>query len=301
MGIGSPFNQQLLSALSDGGDKQIAQQQLGPLDPTPDLRQMGGAWTMAKQTPPPGSPGSDQPPTLPPAFNQPATNVPSSGMDGYPTAQSYAQTGNPMTQQLGFPSGQNNASTPSGGSGSGGVFSGGGGGKQSLSLGQVGLTFDPSGGGGGATQSFAGGGIASLGAGNMGFMHPAMGGVSQQEETREIDIINAYFRQANIPPQQSIRLLQAAVQSGVQFKRAGNTMMGFKPLPPSSAQVYFFSIDPPPAFAQAAKQLLGGLKQSGVQSIYMNKVDPTIMQTLQSIGVAAQQSDRPEYKVKAAI
>ena len=144
-------------------------------------------------------------------------------------------------------------------------------------------------------------GIASLGAGNMGFMRPAMGGVSQQEAVREIDIINAYFRQANIPPQQSLKLLQAAVQSGVQFKRAGNTMMGFKPLPPSSAQVYFFSIDPPPAFAQAAKQLLGGLKQAGVQAIYMNKVDPMIMQTLQSIGVAAQQSDRPEYKVKAAI
>jgi hypothetical protein len=144
-------------------------------------------------------------------------------------------------------------------------------------------------------------GIASLGAENMEFLRPAMVGVSRQEETREIDIINAYFRQANIPPQQSIRLLQAAVQSGVQFKRSGNTMMGFKPLPPSSAQVYFFSIDPPPAFTEAAKQLLGGLKQSGVQSIYMNKVDPTIMQALQSIGVAAQQSDRPEYKVKAAL
>jgi hypothetical protein len=144
-------------------------------------------------------------------------------------------------------------------------------------------------------------GIASLGAGNMDFLRPAMVGVSQQEETREIDIINAYFRQVNIPPEQSIKLLQAAVQSGVQFKRSGNTMIGFKPLPPSSAQVYFFSIDPPPAFAQAAKQLLGGLKQSGVQAIYMNKIDPTIMQALQSIGVAAQQSDRPEYKVKAAL
>lgn len=144
-------------------------------------------------------------------------------------------------------------------------------------------------------------GIASLGAGNMEFMRPAMVGVSRQEETREIDIINAYFRQANIPPQQSLKLLQAAVQSGVQFKRSGNTIMGFKPLPPSSAQVYFFSIDPPPAFTEAAKQLLGGLKQSGVQAIYMNKIDPTIMQSLQSIGVAAQQSDQPEYKVMATL
>ena len=320
MGIGSPFNQQMLSALSTpagGSDTQIAK----PSDELQSRGMQGGDQSLLKQylsqlgpqTQPP-APGSQSTSTFRPIepdgwpynmgdrsqpLNPPPTIIPGS-LGGNDTPAIPAQTGNPMTQQLVFPGGQNN-STQSGMGGSSTQVGGssGGGGKQSLSIGQVGLTFDPS--GGGATKMMASGGIASLGAGNMEFMRPAMGGVSQQEAVREIDIINSYFRQANIPPQQSIKILQAAVQSGVKFKRSGNTMMGFKPLPPSSAQVYFFSIDPPPAFAEAAKQLLGGLKQAGVQAIYMNKVDPMIMQTLQSIGVAAQQSDQPEYKVMATL
>ena len=144
-------------------------------------------------------------------------------------------------------------------------------------------------------------GIASLNAGNMGFMDSAMGGISQQEKLREIDILNAYFRQANIPPQQSLKMLQQVIQSGVTFKRSGNTMMGSKPLPPNAAQVYFFTVDKPDAFVVAVKQLLSGLKQSGVQVIYLNKIDPTIVQAMQSVGATPQQSDKPEYKLMAAI
>ena len=144
-------------------------------------------------------------------------------------------------------------------------------------------------------------GIAGLNAGNMGFMHPGMGGVSQQEEIREIDILNSYFRLANIPPQQSLKMLQQVIQSGVTFKRAGNTVMGSKMLPPNAAQVYFFTVDRPDAFVVAVKQLLSGLKQAGVQAIYLNKIDPTITQALQAVGASPQQSDKPEYKIMAAI
>jgi hypothetical protein len=144
-------------------------------------------------------------------------------------------------------------------------------------------------------------GIAGLSAGNMNFMRPAMGGVSQQEELREIDILNAYFRQANVPPQQSIKMLQQVVQSGVTFKRAGYTLMGSKMLPPNAAQVYFFTVDQMDGFVTAVGQLLGGLKQAGVQAVYLNKVDPTIVQALQSVGATPQQSDKPEYKIMAAI
>ena len=121
-------------------------------------------------------------------------------------------------------------------------------------------------------------GIAGLNAGNMGFMDSAMGGISQQEKLREIDILNAYFRQANIPPQQSLKML-----------------------PPNAAQGYFFTVDKTDGFIEAVKQLLGELKQSGVQAIYLNKVDPSIVQALQSAGAAPQQSDKPEYKLMAAI
>ena len=188
----------------------------------------------------------------------------------------------------------------------------GGGGQQNLNLGQVGLTFSPSGQGGGQDKgytgwSFAEGGnvntqgMAGLNAGNMGFMSAALGGASQKEGLREIDILNSYFRQANIPPQQSLKMLKQVIQSGVTFKRAGNTMMGSKPLPPNASQVYFFTIDQLDGFVVAVKQLLGGLKQTGVQTVYLNKIDPTIVQAMQAAGATPQQSDRPEYKIMAAI
>jgi len=236
-------------------------------------------------------------------------------MTQQPTGQPFSlppQQQPPSMQQMTLPPMQ------AGSSGNMGNANGGlgslGGGQQKLSLGQVGLTFDPSGQGGGGgynLSTFAGGGavsqpqaapgIAGLNAGNMGFMHPAMGGVSSGEKLREIDIINSYFKQAGVPPQQSLKILQSAVQSGVKFQRSGNTMMGFKILPPLSAQIYFFSIDKPEDFLQAVNQLLDSLKKYGVQSVYLNKIDPTIIQALESSGAAVQQSDKPEYKVMAAI
>jgi hypothetical protein len=77
--------------------------------------------------------------------------------------------------------------------------------------------------------------------------------------------------------------------------------MAFKQLPPNAAQVYFFSVDKPEAFAQSMVKLIAPLKQSGVQILYMNKVDPVIVDAMQSVGIRAQQSDRPEYKVMAAL
>jgi hypothetical protein len=48
-------------------------------------------------------------------------------------------------------------------------------------------------------------------------------------------------------------------------------------------------------------KLVAPLKQSGVQVLYMNKVDPTIVKAMQAVGMQTQQSDRPEYKVMAAL
>jgi hypothetical protein len=322
MGIGSPFNQQMLSALSSpagGSDTQIAK----PSDELQSRGMQGGDQSLLKQylsqlgpqtqPPAPGSQSTSTFRSIEPEgwpynmgdrsqpLNPPPTIIPGSlGGYGSDTPAIPAQTGNPMTQQLVFPGGQNN-STQSGMGGSSTQVGGssGGGGKQSLSIGQVGLTFDPS--GGGATKMMASGGIASLGAGNMEFMRPAMGGASQQETVREIDIINSYFRQANIPPEQGIQILQAAVKAGVTFKRSGNTILVSQPLPPNAAKVYFFALDKGEAFTRAVVELLGGLKQQGVQMVYLNKVDPVIVKTLQDIGLQTQQSDRQDYKIMAAL
>jgi hypothetical protein len=144
-------------------------------------------------------------------------------------------------------------------------------------------------------------GLDGLDAGDVSFLRPALGGASQQETLRTIDILNAYFDSANIPPDQGEKLIQAAVNGGSKFDREGNTVMAFKQLPPNAAQVYFFSVDKPEAFTRSMVKLVTPLKQSGIQVLYMNKVDPAIVNAMQTAGIRAQQSDRPEYKVMAAL
>jgi len=118
---------------------------------------------------------------------------------------------------------------------------------------------------------------------------------------REIDILNQYFTKANIAPEQGLKLIDAAVKSGSKFTRRGNTLMAYKPIGPNAAQIYFFSVDDPRAFAQIMRKLFAELAQAGIQTIYMNKVDPTIVAAMRSINVQTQQSDKPEYKVMATI
>jgi transcription initiation factor TFIIIB Brf1 subunit/transcription initiation factor TFIIB len=124
---------------------------------------------------------------------------------------------------------------------------------------------------------------------------------SRQGGLREIDIINQYFQKANIPPEQGVKLIDAAVKSGAKFTRSGNTLMSYKPVGPSAAQIYFFSVDIAHEFAQAMGNLLTKLKRAGVRTIYMNKIDPMIVSTMQGIGVQTQQPDKPQYKVMATL
>ena len=144
-------------------------------------------------------------------------------------------------------------------------------------------------------------GLAGLDAGDVSFLRPALGGASRQETLRTIDILNDYFQKANVSPEQGEKLVQAAVNGGSKFERDGNTVMAFKQLPFNAAQIYFFSVDRPEAFAQSMTRLLAPLKQSGVQVVYMNKVDPTIVKVMQAVGMQTQQSDRPDYKIMAAL
>ena len=144
-------------------------------------------------------------------------------------------------------------------------------------------------------------GLGGLDAGDVNFLRPALGNASQQEILHTIEIFNDYFQKVNIPPDQGEKLVQAAVQGGSRFERVGNTVMAYKPLPPQAAQVYFFSVDRPEVFAQSMAKLLAPLKQSGVRVVYMNKVDPTIVKTMQAVGLQTQQSDRPDNKVMAML
>jgi hypothetical protein len=137
-------------------------------------------------------------------------------------------------------------------------------------------------------------GIAGL---NTAVMRPAMNGASEQEGLREIDIINAYFRSANVSPEQALQIIKSAVQSGVKFKRFGNTILGYKPLSQTAMQIYYFSVDEPQALANAIGQSFAMMKKAGVQTAYLSKEDPLIASAMQTVGASIQPSDIPKYKV----
>jgi hypothetical protein len=144
-------------------------------------------------------------------------------------------------------------------------------------------------------------GLGGLDAGDVNFVRQALGNASRQEALRTIDIFNDYFQKANISPEQGEKLVQAAANSGSKFDRSGNTVMSFKEMPPNAAQVYFFSVDAPEAFTRDMAKLFSPLKQIGVQVVYLNKIDPTIVKAMQALGMRVQQSDRPNFKIMAAL
>ena len=198
--------------------------------------------------------------------------------------------------------------------GNSGIGSLGGGGQTNVSLNLQGsATMNPQ--GANQNRGYPGwdlGNAGASGAGASGQMSLAKGGAVPAPQgiaslkaagagIREIDIINSYFRQVNISPEQGVQILQAAVKAGAKFKRSGNTILVVQPLPPDAAKIYFFAIDKGEAFAQAVVELLGGLKQQGVRMVYLNKVDPAIVKTMQDIGIPTQPSDKQDYKIMAAL
>ena len=187
--------------------------------------------------------------------------------------------------------------------GDSGIGSLGGGGQTNVSLNLQGsATMNPQGanqnsGQGQRTMMFAEGGPAKQGIGGLN----AGNNASTQVDVREADIIKAYFRSANISPSQGVKLVQSAIQSGVKFTRIGNTVLGYKLLSQDSMQVFFFSVEDPKVFTQSVGIALTKIKQAGARVIYMSRTDPSIIQAFQSLGLNAQQSDNPEYKVMVTL
>ena len=193
-----------------------------------------------------------------------------------------------------------------GNSGIGSLGGGGGGGGQtnvSLNL-QGSATMNPQ--GANQNRGYPGMNFASAQDQSRGTMMFAEGGPAQQgvgsldrsrTSIREIDIINAYFRSANVSPEQALQIIKSAVQSGVKFKRFGNTILGYKPLSQTAMQIYYFSVDEPQALASAIGQSLSMMKKAGVQTAYLSKEDPLIASAMQTVGASIQPSDIPKYQV----
>lgn len=195
-----------------------------------------------------------------------------------------------------------------GNSGIGSLGGGGGGGGQtnvSLNL-QGSATMNPQ--GANQNRGYPGMNFASAqqqdqSRGTMMFAEggPAQQGVGSLDRgrtgIREIDIINAYFRSANVSPEQALQIIKSAVQSGVKFKRFGNTILGYKPLSQTAMQIYYFSVDEPQALASAIGQSLSMMKKAGVQTAYLSKEDPLIASAMQTVGASIQPSDIPKYQV----
>lgn len=138
-----------------------------------------------------------------------------------------------------------------------------------------------------APQQFAEGGIASA---------------NKSMKTEKIaKILENYFNNRGIPLDVGMQGVQKEVSEGLKLVPFEDSVMGYKMLKPSVAQVHFFTIATVQELSNDIQYFVAELKKVGVNTIYDTEPAPVTTTTLKESGARVEQSDNPKYKLKATI
>jgi hypothetical protein len=138
-----------------------------------------------------------------------------------------------------------------------------------------------------APQQFAEGGIA--------FANKSM-------KTEKIaKILENYFNNRGIPLELGMQSVRNEVKQGLKLVPFEDSVMGYKMLKPSVAQVHFFTIATPQDLSNDIQYFIRELKKVGVNTIYDSEPAPVTTTTLRESGARLEQSDIPKFQLKATI
>lgn len=136
-------------------------------------------------------------------------------------------------------------------------------------------------------QRFAKGGLASAN--------------KQIEQTQIKKVFEHYFENLGVDVQQGMNNLQKEIDQGLQLIPFESSVLGYKPLGDSKAQVHFFTVGTLKDLANDMKYFYKYLKDNGVKTIYDTLPAPITVQQLVNLGAKVEESDNPKYKLKATI
>jgi len=115
------------------------------------------------------------------------------------------------------------------------------------------------------------------------------------------EIIRKASSDIGIDPYHGEAAARDVLTKGMKHDQMHDTLMFYKFLGKKSAFVHFVTADPPLALLAALSHFITELRKLGVDFVYSNTKNPTILQALKNIGINFQPSQDPEYPLQASL
>lgn len=138
-----------------------------------------------------------------------------------------------------------------------------------------------------AQQGFAKGGLASA-----------------NEEIKQAQIMKVfqhYFENLGVDVNEGMKNLRKEIDQGLQLVPFESSVMGFKPLDGTVAQIHFFTVGTLKDLTNDMQYFYKYLKNKGVKTVYDTLPAPITTEMLVKLGAKIEESDNPKYKLKATI
>jgi hypothetical protein len=136
----------------------------------------------------------------------------------------------------------------------------------------------------------------------IGMAKGGLTGVNEKIKDAQImKVFQNYFENLGVDVTQGMRNLQKEIDQGLQLIPFESSVMGYKPLGGSTAQIHFFTVGTLKDLANDMQYFFKYLKDKGVRTVYDTLPAPITTQMLVKLGAKIQQSDNPKYKLKASI
>jgi hypothetical protein len=143
---------------------------------------------------------------------------------------------------------------------------------------------------------------SAMGGPNMAGSNPSQGiAAAKKPSASAIKILTNYFQTRGIPLQQGLAAVQKELSQGLRLMQYGNSVLAIKDLGQGVAQIHFFTVDTEGQLKEDIKHFVDLMRKAGIHTIYDKDADPVFMQAAKEFGVDVQQSDNPQFKLKATL
>lgn len=136
----------------------------------------------------------------------------------------------------------------------------------------------------------------------IGFAPGGLTGVNKQiEQVQIMKVIANYFKNKGLPVEPALEGVKKEMQNGLELIPFESSVMGFKPLGKSVAQIHFFTVGTIQDLANDMQYFYEYLKDNGITTVYDSIPAPITTQIFEQLGAQIEKSDNPKYQFKARI
>lgn len=116
-----------------------------------------------------------------------------------------------------------------------------------------------------------------------------------------VEVIKQSAKEGGMDPDQALRIAAGNIKQGSKLVSMGRTLMFFKKINNTTASCFFLSVDKGTKLKKSLGQLVSVLEKSGVEVIYTNTNNKTIVDELSNMGIVFSKSDQPKFSYMAKL